>query len=307
MPGLGDPNVNESNSLAIVNLENPSAPRVDAFVRTGLPFGKGSDGGSSPSGVIATAERIFVSNGTNDSITVIDAKTNQAIADVPIRIPGLENLRGVLPIGLAFHAASGWLLVAEAGANAVGVIDTKQMKLIGHLPVGWFPTRILIDGDQVYVTNAKGHGTGPNAGHRHDESFASTLRRGTVSSFPIPSAGELPSEEWRRTRAEGEQTCPRPRLGTRSTWDGPTRRSVPPDAAIHPEGPRARRAAGGRRAPPWPRPPARADRSGWPRQAPSAPPRMRMRGFSAVYEMSTSRLMRTYDDAVMSTTPCTTG
>src|SRR5256885_11992396 len=39
--GLGDPNVNESNSLAIVNLENPSAPRLDAFVRTGLPFGKG--------------------------------------------------------------------------------------------------------------------------------------------------------------------------------------------------------------------------------------------------------------------------
>src|SRR6267142_1773300 len=49
--GLGDPNVQESNSLAIVNLENPSAPRVEAFVRTGLPFGKGSDGGSSPSGV----------------------------------------------------------------------------------------------------------------------------------------------------------------------------------------------------------------------------------------------------------------
>ncbi len=203
VPGLGDPNVNESNSLAIVNLENPSAPRVEAFVRTGLPFGKGSDGGSSPSGVIATAERIFVSNGTNDSITVIDAKTNQAIADVPIRIPGLENLRGVLPIGLAFHAATGWLLVAEAGANAVGVIDTKQMKLIGHLPVGWFPTRILIDGDQVYVTNAKGHGTGPNAGHRHDESFASTLRRGTVSSFPIPAAPELPELSARVMAANG--------------------------------------------------------------------------------------------------------
>ena len=203
VPGLGDPNVNESNSLAIVNLENPSAPRLDAFVRTGLPFGKDSDGGSSPSGVVATGTHVFVSNGTNDSITVIDAKTNQAIADVPIRIPGLENLRGVLPIGLAFHAASGWLLVAEAGANAVGVIDTKQMKLIGHLPVGWFPTRILIDGDQVYVTNAKGHGTGPNAGHRHDESFASTLRRGTVSSFPIPAAAELPELSARVMAANG--------------------------------------------------------------------------------------------------------
>jgi YVTN family beta-propeller protein len=189
--GLGDPNVNESNSLAIVNLENPAAPRIEAFVRTGLPFGKGSDGGSSPSGVAATADRIFVSNGTNDSITVIDAKTNQVAGDVPIRIPGLESLRGVLPIGLAFHEPTGWLLVAEAGANAVGVIDTKQMKVIGHLPVGWFPTRILIDEDQVYVTNARGQGTGPNATRQHDENFATTLRRGTISSFPMPAPAEL--------------------------------------------------------------------------------------------------------------------
>jgi YVTN family beta-propeller protein len=112
---------------------------------------------------------------------VIDAKTNQPITDVPIRIPGLETLRGVLPIGLAFHQPTGWLLVAEAGSNAVGVIDTKNLKLIGHLPVGWFPTRVLIDGDQVYVSNARGHGAGPNATQQHDESFATVLRRGSIS------------------------------------------------------------------------------------------------------------------------------
>ena len=182
--GLGDPNVKESNSLAIVNVENAQAPRIEAFVRTGLPFGNGSEGGSSPSGVVATADRVFVSNGHNDSITVIDAKTNQVTGEIPIRIPGLENLRGVLPIGLAFHAPTGWLLVAEAGANAVGVIDTKQMKAIGHLPVGWFPSRILVDGDTVYVSNAKGRGTGPNAGMPSDASFASILRRGSITEFP---------------------------------------------------------------------------------------------------------------------------
>ena len=192
VPGLGDPNAQESNSLAVVNLENPSAPRIEAFIRTGLPFGNGIHGGSSPSGVIATADRIFVSNGHNDSITVIDAKTNRVTGEIPIRIPGLENLRGVLPIGLAFHAETGWLLVAEAGANAVGVIDTKQMKVIGHMPVGWFPTRILIDGDTVYVSNAKGHGTGPNVARFFaDDFFAITERRGSVTAFPIPSAAEL--------------------------------------------------------------------------------------------------------------------
>ena len=192
VPGLGDPNVKESNSVAVVNLENPAAPRIEAFVRTGLPFGNGRHGGSSPSGVLATAGRVFVSNGHNDSISVIDTKTNQVTAEVPLRIPGLENLRGLLPIGLAYHEPTGWLLVAEAGANAVGVIDTRQMKLIGHLPVGWFPTRILIDGDSVYVSNGKGQGTGPNvSGVPQDGFFAVTARRGSVSAFPIPSAAEL--------------------------------------------------------------------------------------------------------------------
>jgi YVTN family beta-propeller protein len=141
--------------------------------------------------VLATADRVFVSNGHNDSITAIDAKTNQVTAEIPLRVSGLENLRGLLPIGLAFHEATGWLLVAEAGANAVAVIDTKQMKLIGHLPVGWFPARILVDGDTVYVSNAKGQGTGPNTALLSDEHFASTLRRGSITEFPIPAESEL--------------------------------------------------------------------------------------------------------------------
>ena len=83
-------------------------------------------------------------------------------AEIPIRIPGLESLRGVLPIGMAYHEKTGWLLVAEAGINAVAVIDTRERRVLGHLPVGWFPSRVGLDGDTVFVANAKGNGTGPN-------------------------------------------------------------------------------------------------------------------------------------------------
>src|SRR5580700_5254803 len=141
VPGLGDPNVQQANSLAVVDLADPAAPRIEAFIRTGLAFGEGTDGGSSPSGVVAAGDRVFVSNAHNDSITVIDAKTNSIAGQIDIRIPGLENLRGVLPIGMAYHEATGWLLVAEAGINAVGVIDTRQAKVLGHLPAAWFPSR----------------------------------------------------------------------------------------------------------------------------------------------------------------------
>src|SRR5579862_6963637 len=191
VPGLGDPNTREANSLAVIDLADPAALKVETFIPTGLPFGEGIEGGSSPSGVVATADRVYVSNGHNDSITVIDPKTNSVTGQIEIRIPGLEKLRGVLPIGLAYHEASGWLLVAEAGINAVGVIDTRQSKVLGHLPSAWFPSRVLIDGDTVYAANVNGQGTGPNVWQNafsNGDAFIGTFRRGTISSFPLPDA-----------------------------------------------------------------------------------------------------------------------
>jgi DNA-binding beta-propeller fold protein YncE len=191
VPGLGDPNVPESNSLAIVDLENPAAPRLQALVRTGLPFGRESLGGSSPSGVAATSDAVFVSNAHNDSITVVDAATGKIRGTIPIRIPGLEALRGVLPIGLACVPRSNWLLVAEAGINAIGVVDVAQQRVLGHLPAGWFPTRVLVDRDMVFVASAKGHGTGPNHERSSGDTFQGCFRRGSISIFPLHTANDL--------------------------------------------------------------------------------------------------------------------
>lgn len=191
VPGLGDANARESNSLYIVDVADPDTPRVTAVIRTGKPFGDGADGGSSPSGVIATGDRVFVSNTHGDSVTAVDPKTRAIVGEAAIRIPGLEHLRGVMPVGMAFDEAHGWLLVAEAGINAIGVIDTHDMRVLGHLPVGWFPTRVLIDHDTVYVTNAKGHGTGPNIYISEANDFIDVLRRGSISVFPVPDAASL--------------------------------------------------------------------------------------------------------------------
>ena len=130
---------------------------------------------------------------------MIDAKTNSVAGQIDIRIPGLEKLRGVLPIGMAYHEATGWLLVAEAGINAVGVIDTRQCRkeLLGHLPAAWFPSRVVIDGDTVFVTNANGQGTGPNvwqsafSSGAAGELFHRPFRRGGISVFPLPAAADV--------------------------------------------------------------------------------------------------------------------
>ncbi|MFN0167988.1 MAG: bifunctional YncE family protein/alkaline phosphatase family protein [Bryobacteraceae bacterium] len=192
VPALGDPNVQESNSLAIVDLADPAKLKLEGFLRTGTAFGqKGSHGGSSPSGVLATDQYVFVSNGHNDAITVIDRAARKIVRQIPIRVPGLEHLRGVLPMGMGYHASSGWLLIAEAGLNAVGVLDTRRMQMIGHIPVGWFPSRVAVEEDDVYVTNVKGNGTGPNLKPVNDDTFVGALRRGSISVFPLPSEAEL--------------------------------------------------------------------------------------------------------------------
>ncbi|HSU67171.1 MAG TPA: alkaline phosphatase family protein [Tepidisphaeraceae bacterium] len=205
VPGLGDPNVRESNSVCIVDVANPAAPKVEAFVRTGTPFGPKSHGGSSPSGITATADHLYVSNAANDSVTIIDAKTNKIEAEIPILIPGLETLRGVMPVGLAYDAKSGWLFVAEAGINAVAVIDPRAKRVLGHLPTAWFPTRVVVDRDTVYVTNARGHGVGPNLGASRTD-----LRQGTLSVFPIPAAGSLAGHTGVVMEANGFVRRPRP-------------------------------------------------------------------------------------------------
>jgi DNA-binding beta-propeller fold protein YncE len=194
VPGLGDPNVVESNSLAIVDTADPGGARVAAFVRTGQPVGPASLGGSSPSGVLATAGAVYISNANQDSITVVDPASMKVRSEIPLRMQGLEELRGILPLGMAFDSATGWLLVAEAGINAIGIVDTRTDKLIGHIPSGWFPTAVAIGGGSVYVSNAKGHGTGPNATKSAplERSQQAELRNGSLSVFSLPDAASLP-------------------------------------------------------------------------------------------------------------------
>lgn len=187
-------NAPESNALGVFDVADPANPKLLKWIKTGLDIGEaGAIGGASPSGVVSTNERIFVSNAHNDTVTVIDAFTLLVLQHIPLRITGLENLRGFLPGAMAYHAPTGWLLVAEAGLNAIGVIDPRRGRVLGHIPAGWFPSRVVIDGNRVYVTNAKGAGTGPTADKAASHTRAAQVesRRGTLQTFLLPKASDL--------------------------------------------------------------------------------------------------------------------
>ncbi len=205
--GLGDQNRQESNSVCFLNLSNPNALKVEGFVKTGKPFGPETAGGSSPSGVLAAAGKLYVSNAHNDSISVIDIATRKEEAEIPIAIPGLEKLRGIMPLGLAFDAASSQLLVAEAGVNAIGVLDTKTRTVLGHIPTAWFPTRVAVQEGSIYVACAKGYGTGPNLpgreAYQDGSGLIDILRRGSVSIFPMPPREQLAQYTGEMMKANG--------------------------------------------------------------------------------------------------------
>ncbi|HKD08970.1 MAG TPA: alkaline phosphatase family protein [Bryobacteraceae bacterium] len=195
VPPLGDPNTRESNSVTVIDVHDAANPAVVDWIRTGRPFDSKVFGGSAPSGVLATEDRVYVSNAHDDSITVFEAGTRKIVAEIPLRIQHLEDYRGIMPAGMAYDPVNKWLLVAEAGINAVGIVDTNANALIGHLPVGWMPTKVGIAGDRAYVANSRGAGTGPNL-RRPLLEFGEPafLHRGSVSTFVIPAKSELPRQ-----------------------------------------------------------------------------------------------------------------
>lgn len=197
VPGLGDPNVPESNSVFVFDASGKSH-KVLARIRTGLAIGNQSVGGSSPGAVVAGRKHAFVSNSAQDSISMLDAKNNRLLVTTRIEpAPGVGGLRGVLPFGLALRPDESRLYIACAGINALAVFDTASQTVIGYIPTGWFPARVALsqDGHTLYVANAKGYGAGPNGGpefHRGPQGdYIGDIMNGTVSVIPVPSDSEL--------------------------------------------------------------------------------------------------------------------
>ncbi|MFA6482550.1 MAG: bifunctional YncE family protein/alkaline phosphatase family protein [Bacteroidales bacterium] len=205
IPGLGKPNTTESFSVWTVDVSDPSNPRVTAKAKTGNLVGQMLEdfpavGGSSPNSLVATDDFVFVSNGNNDNISILDTRTDTVFHTIPL-IPDqrLRSFRGVIPFGLAVSPDRKRLYVAESGINAVAVIDIAAKQVVGHIPAGWFPAKLQVtpDGKKLVVSNAKGFGSGPNGGPEFlkgpEGTYIGNLMKGSVTVLDIPSDRKLKS------------------------------------------------------------------------------------------------------------------
>jgi YVTN family beta-propeller protein len=201
VPGLGDENSKSGSSLWAYDVSDREHPAVTAELRLGARIDERevagmTVGGSAPTGVAADGGAVYVSLAHDDAVVKISADGTRVLGQAqlsPFSGPGFvdsrgQALRGVVPSGLAIR--DGRLYVAESGIDAVAVIDTRDMSVVEHIPVGWDPSALAFspDGAMLYVVNSQGKGAGPNGGSQHEPSaptYIGSLEYGSLSAIRL--------------------------------------------------------------------------------------------------------------------------
>lgn len=164
------------------------------------------------SGLASSAAHRFVvcCNAGSDHLSIIDTRTDAVVKTVWAK-PSPADLLGAGPNAASFDVKGERLYVANGSQNAVAVFDFEEdepedTKLLGMIPVGWYPGAILVDDarSRVVTANIKGLAKEPKpyrGGATPDaKGFNTHHYFGTLSLFDIPPDELLPSLSERVSR-----------------------------------------------------------------------------------------------------------
>lgn len=200
IPGVGDPNAPEAMSVYSINL---ATNKVTHRLKTGHLIGELVEdaeviGGASPNSIVMGKQYAYVTNATNDNISVIDYRKGKIVDHIDIKVdPLLDKYRGLLPFGITMSADEKTLYVALLGFNAVAVIDIASKSTKGLLPTGWGPARVLLSKEQqyLYVISCRGYGAGPNGGKNFvappQGTYVGDIQLATFQKIAMPDAAQL--------------------------------------------------------------------------------------------------------------------
>ncbi len=200
IPGVGSPLHPDAMSVFTIDLQTNKV--MDKF-KTGHQIGQMIEdaevvGGASPNSIAVGKQFAYVSNATNDNISVIDYKSHKLIGDIPIKVDKrIDKYRGLLPFGLTLSKDEKTLYVALLGFNAVAVIDVISGTTKGLIPTGWGPTRVKLSDDEkeLYIITCRGLGAGPNGGMGFVEppqgDYIGDIQLGSFQKVDVPDAGQL--------------------------------------------------------------------------------------------------------------------
>jgi DNA-binding beta-propeller fold protein YncE len=200
VPGVGSPLAPEAMSVYTIDLVTNKV--IDKF-KPGHQVGQmveGAEvvGGASPNSIVVGSRYAYVSNATNDNISVIDYRNHRIIGHIPIKVdPLIDRYRGLLPFGICLSKDEKTLYVALLGFNAVAVIDVEKKITRGLIPTGWGPARVQLSNDEkeLYVITCRGYGAGPNGGKGFVEpeqgTYIGDIQLGTFHKIPVPDVKQL--------------------------------------------------------------------------------------------------------------------
>ena len=200
IPGVGSPLAPEAMSVFTIDLASNTV--IDKF-KTGHQIGKMVEdaevvGGASPNSIAVGSNFAYVTNATNDNISVIDYKTRKIISHIPITVDKhIDKYRGLLPFGITLSKDEKTLYVALLGFNAVAVIDVDTKQTIGLIPTGWGPARVLLSKDEkeIYVISCRGFGAGPNGGKEfvkpEQGTYVGDIQLASFQKIPMPGEKKL--------------------------------------------------------------------------------------------------------------------
>ncbi len=200
IPGLGSPLHPDAMSVFTIDL---NSNKVISKFKTGYQIGQTVEdakvvGGASPNSIAVGEQYAYVTNATNDNISIIDHKSQKIVGHIPIQIDErIDNLRGSLPFGITMSKDEKTLYVALLGFNAVAVIDIPTKTTKGLIPSGWGPTRVELAKDEkdIYIISCRGLGAGPNGGEGfmspEQGHYVGDIQLGSFQKVSVPSNEEL--------------------------------------------------------------------------------------------------------------------
>lgn len=140
---------------------------------------------------------VVCANAGSDHVSVIDVAAEKVVETLWTRQKP-SDLFGASPNALAFDAAGKRLFVANGTQNAIAVLnfepeDRGDSRLVGLIPVGWFPGAVAFDQKRsgLCVANIKGLPIAKKDSPTGVKGFNSHQYHGSVSLVPLPDDRRL--------------------------------------------------------------------------------------------------------------------
>ena len=149
-----------------------------------------------PSGLAVSPDGKYVvaACSGNDTVLVIDTSVDTIVEKICMRQKP-SDLFGAQPNAVAFDKTGKRLYVCNGTQNAVAVVDFNpgKSKLLGLIPVGWFPGAVVYDNfrNQIHVANIKGIGSTKKYKPGEKIKYNSHQYFGSVSIVKIPAQNQL--------------------------------------------------------------------------------------------------------------------